>query len=57
MKIKPFPRLAFELWASGAGDIYCAGDTELPVGNITRIVWLVRGYITCVLFGWWWWTK
>jgi hypothetical protein len=51
------PIFAFELWASGVGDLICAEDKELSIHPITRVLWWVRGNVLKFLFGWWWWER
>jgi hypothetical protein len=51
---KPTPRWAFVLWCSGAGDLYCAYDDELPFAFGQRTLWKIRGHILQGLFSWWW---
>lgn len=54
---KGYPEFAFYLWASGAGDIQCAEDMDLPIPKWQRVFWNIRGSVLCFLFGWWWWVK
>jgi hypothetical protein len=55
MSTQERPRIIFELWAGGMGDLYCADDGELPIHPLRRLFWRVRGEITTRLFGWWRW--
>jgi hypothetical protein len=55
MNTNPVPRFAFELWASGLGDIYCATDREFPMHSLRRLWWRVRGAMLMFAFGWWDW--
>lgn len=53
--MNPTPRFAFDLWADGMGDLYCANDKDLPIGPLARAWHYVRGAALSFLFGWWWW--
>lgn len=54
MKIKPFPRFAFEIWADGLANIYIAEDKGIPISKLERKLRLFFGTVESFLFQFWW---